>query len=146
MAVYRTLFYLPSVTTGVGSAVVWVWLLQPDGLVNRALGLVGVVGPAWLASTTWSLPALVLMGFWSVGGAMVIFLVGLQGVPEALYESVALDGGGELAKFRHVTLPLMSPYFLLTTVLGVIGSFQVFTPALVMTQGGPADSTRSSCW
>jgi multiple sugar transport system permease protein len=141
VTVYRTLFYLPSVTTGVATAIIWIWLLQPDGLVNRGLGLVGVQGPAWLASTTWSLPALVLMSFWSVGGSMVIFLAGLQGVPESLFEAVSIDGGGEWAKFRHVTVPLMTPYIFLSAVLGVIGSFQVFTQALVMTSGGPADAT-----
>jgi multiple sugar transport system permease protein len=141
IAVYRTLFYLPSVTTGVATAVIWIWLLQPDGLVNAGLGLLGIQGPNWLGSTTWALPALVLMSFWSVGGSMVLFLAGLQGIPDQLYEAVAIDGGGEWSKFRHVTLPMMTPTLFLTSVLGIIGSFQVFTAALVTTQGGPADAT-----
>lgn len=141
IAIYRTAFYLPSVTAGVATSIIWVWLLQPNGLANKGLSLFGIHGPPWLVSPTWALPALVIVSLWSVGGSMVLFLAGLQGIPQGLYDAVAIDGGGHFAKFFHVTIPMMTPYFFLTSVLGIIGSFQVFTSALVMTQGGPAGAT-----
>ncbi len=140
---FRTAFFLPSIITGVVLSVIWLWLFNPSvGLVNVALAWVGVDGPLWLQSPTWSKPALVLMGLWSVGGArMIVFLAALQGVSPGLYEAVEIDGGGAWTKFRHVTLPMLSPVIFLWTVLEVVFSFQVFTEAYVMTQGGPLDST-----
>lgn len=140
---FRTVYFLPSIITGVVLSVIWLWLFNPSvGLVNTVLGLFGIAGPLWLQSPAWSKPALVLMGLWSVGGArMIVFLAALQGIPHALYEAVAIDGGGTWAKFRHVTLPMLSPVLFLWTVLEVIFSFQVFTEAYVMTQGGPLNAT-----
>jgi multiple sugar transport system permease protein len=140
---FRTAFFLPSIITGVVLSVIWLWLFNPSvGLVNQVLGLVGIEGPLWLQSPDWSKPALVLMGLWSVGGArMIVFLAALQGIPEQLYEAVEIDGGGAWTKFWHVTLPMLSPVIFLWTVLEVIFSFQVFTEAYVMTQGGPLNST-----
>jgi multiple sugar transport system permease protein len=140
---FRTAFFLPSIITGVVLSVIWLWLFNPTvGLVNQVLGWVGVEGPLWLQSPAWSKPGLVLMGMWSVGGArMIVFLAALQGIPSGLYEAVDIDGGGAWTKFRHVTLPMLSPVIFLWTVLEVIFSFQVFTEAYVMTQGGPLDST-----
>jgi multiple sugar transport system permease protein len=141
MALWRTMYYLPSVTTGVATSVVWIWLLQPRGLINQGLGLLGIQGPNWLLSTAWAMPALILLSFWNIGGAMIIFLAGLQGVPQSFYEAAEVDGAGRLARFFNITVPLMTPYIFLVLVLQIIGSFQVFTQALVMTQGGPAHST-----
>lgn len=141
--VFRTVYFLPSIITGVVLSVIWLWLLNPQfGLINQALGWVGIEGPLWLQSAQWSKPALVLMSLWSIGGArMIVFLAALQGIPPQLYEAVEIDGGGWWTKFRHVTLPMLSPVIFLWTVLEVIFSFQVFTEAYVMTQGGPLNST-----
>ena len=141
LPIYRTLFYLPSVASGVATAIVWLWILQPDGLLNNFLEIFGIEGPRWLASTFWAKPALILMGWWSVGGTMVIFLAGLQGIPQSLFDAAEVDGANGWAKLRYVTLPMMTPYIFLNLVLGVIGALQVFTQALVMTDGGPADAT-----
>jgi multiple sugar transport system permease protein len=141
LPLYRTLFYLPSVASGVATAVVWLWILQPNGLLNSFLGTFGVEGPRWLASTFWAKPALILMSWWSVGGTMIIFLAGLQGIPQSLYDAAEVDGATGWAKLLHVTLPMMTPYIFLNLVLGIIGALQVFTQALIMTDGGPANAT-----
>ncbi len=140
--VFRTVYYLPSVISGVPVAMVWMWVLNPDfGLLNNALHLVGIVGPKWLFSREWVIPAFVLMSLWNVGAPMVIFLAGLQGIPAHLYEAAEIDGANTWAKFWNVTIPMMSPVILFNLVLGVIGSFQTFTPAFIMTQGGPANGS-----
>jgi len=142
MPVYRTLFYIPSIVPIVAASILWVWILQPEwGLINSLLGLVGIKGPLWLASLTWSKPSLILMALWGSGSAMIICLAGLQGVPQHLYEAAEIDGADRWDRFRHVTLPMLSPTLFFMLVLGVIGSFQVFTTAYVMTGGGPAEST-----
>ena len=144
MAFYRTVYYLPSITPVVATSVLWLWLLNPEiGLVNTVLAKVGIQGPGWLQSPDWSKPALILMGLWGAGGGMVIYLAGLQDVPQQLYEAAELDGAGRLAQFRHVTLPMLSPVILFNLIMGLIGSFQYFTQVYVMTQGrgGPQDST-----
>lgn len=141
-AAFRTAFYLPSIVPAVANCVLWIWLLQPQwGIINFILGLVGIDGPAWLASTRWSKPALVLMSIWGSGSSMVIFLAGLQSIPESLYEAAAIDGAGSVRKFVHVTLPLLTPTVFFQVVMGIIGSFQVFTAAFIMTGGGPVNST-----
>lgn len=145
IAIYRTAFYLPSITTGVATAVLWYWVLQPNGLLNNFLDIflepLGAKAPNWLGSTTWAMPGLIIMSFWSVGTTMIIYLAGLQGIPQHLYEAAEIDGAGWWGKVRHVTLPMMTPQIFLTLVLAVIGSFQVFTSALIITEGGPADAT-----
>ncbi len=140
---FRTAFFLPSIITGVVLSVIWLWLFNPSvGLVNTTLALFGIEGPLWLQSPDWSKPGLVLMGLWSIGGArMIVFLAALQGIPSGLYEAVDIDGGGPLRKFWHVTLPMLSPVIFMWSVLEVVFSFQVFTEAYVMTQGGPLNST-----
>jgi len=140
---FRTIFFLPSIITGVVLSVIWLWMFNPQfGLVNTALGWFGISGPLWLQSTDWSKPGLALMGLWSIGGArMIVFLAALQGIPDQLYEAVDIDGGGVWARFKHVTLPMLSPVIFLWTVLEVIFSLQVFTEAYVMTKGGPLNST-----
>jgi len=145
MAFYRTAFYLPSITAGVATAVLWYWVLQPEGLLNNFLNVflkpLGVAGPNWLGSTTWAMPGLIIMSFWTVGTTMILYLAGFQGIPQHLYEAAEIDGAGWLGKVRNVTLPMMTPTIFLTLVLGIIGSFQVFTAALIVTEGGPADAT-----
>jgi multiple sugar transport system permease protein len=145
LAWYRTFFYVPSVVPIVASAVLWIWLLSPqEGAINDLLRLVGVKnGPGWLKSPEWSKPAIILWSLWNVGGSMVIFLAGLQDVPKELYEAASIDGARSWASFRHVTLPFVSPQILFTGVMGLIGAFQFFTPAYVITNGngGPVDST-----
>ena len=139
---FRTIFYLPSVVSGVAVAVLWLWLFQPKlGLINLLLRQVGIEGPPWLVSQDWSLPAIILASLWTVGGTMIIFVAGLKDIPQDLYEAAALDGAGELAKFRYVTLPLLSPVIFFNLVLGTIGGFRTFEVPLVMTQGGPVNAT-----
>ncbi|MBI2941869.1 MAG: sugar ABC transporter permease [Chloroflexi bacterium] len=143
IAVYRTVYYLPSVVSGVAVAMMWLWVFSPEmGVVNSMLRLVGIEGPKWLFSSQWALPTFVIMGLWNVGGSMVLYLAGLQGVPTALYEAAMIDGAGRWPQFRHITIPMISPVILFTLVMGIIGSFQVFTSAFVMTRGGPGDATR----
>ncbi|MGB6122751.1 MAG: sugar ABC transporter permease [Bacteroidota bacterium] len=149
MAFFRTVFFLPSVTNMVAVSVLWLWIFNPEfGLLNRALSLAGIEGPLWLQSEVWAKPSLVLMSLWGVGGTMLIFLAAMQGIPRDLYEAADLDGAGALRKFFHVTLPMISPALFFSVVIGIIGSFQVFTQAFVMTgtvqpgsEGGPNNAT-----
>lgn len=145
VAVFRTVFFLPSIVPMVASAMLWLWVLNPEsGLVNGLLRQVaGIDGPGWLADEHWSKPSLVLMSLWGLGTAMVIFLAGLSDVPQALYEVARIDGAGPWRTFRHVTLPMLTPTILFNLVMGLIGAFQYFTQVYVMTggRGGPVDST-----
>ena len=146
---FRTLFrvgyYTPVVTSIVAVAVVWRFLLQPDsGLVNTVLGLVGINGPDWLQTTTWSMPSLIVMASWrNFGTAMIIFLAGLQSVPMMLHEAASIDGASAWQRFRHITLPMLRPTMLFVSVTTGIGYLQFFEEPFVMTQGGPLDSTIS---
>ena len=142
--VYRTFFFLPSLTPAVAAAILWTWILQPDvGVLNYLLGLIGIKGPPWLGSTEWALPSLILITLWTgIGGnRMMIFLAGLQGVSQELYDAADIDGAGSWARFRHVTLPLISPTMFFNLVLGVIGALKIFTIAFIATAGGPAYAT-----
>ena len=141
IALWRTMFYLPSITAGVATAMLWIVILQPNGLLNQFLGLFGIPGPRWLTSTPWAMQGLILMSFCTVGTTMILYLAGLQGIPTHLYEAAEIDGAGPLRRVWHVTIPMMTPTIFLTVVLGIIGSFQVFTSALIVTSGGPANST-----
>lgn len=140
---FRTSVYVPSVVSGVALSFLWLFILDPSiGLVNLALRSLGITAPLWLQSEVWAKPALVLMHLSTVGGAtMVIFLAGLQGVPQSLYEAAEIDGAGRLTRFWHVTLPMISPVMLFNVVVGIINGFQIFTQAYVMTQGGPNNAT-----
>lgn len=143
--VFRTIFYLPSVVSGVATAMLWMWLYNPSfGPINFVLSRLGVPQdrlPGWLTDPDWALPALIFMSFWSVGNSMLIYLAGLQGVPSHLYEAANLDGANAWTRFRNVTLPMLTPTLLFNLVMGVIGSFQTFTQAFIMTNGGPKDAT-----
>ncbi len=142
IGIFRTVFYMPTVFSGVAFVVVWLWMLNPNsGLVNLALSWVGVTGPRWLLDPKWALWALVLMSFWGWGRSMALFLGGMQSIPGELYESAALDGAGSTRQFFAITLPLLSPTIFFNMVLSVITTFQTFTSAFVATNGGPLDST-----
>ncbi|HEX6681490.1 MAG TPA: sugar ABC transporter permease [Candidatus Limnocylindrales bacterium] len=140
---FRVGYYLPVVTSIVAISVVWRFLLQPEsGLLNSVLGLVGIDGPNWLANTSTALPAVIAMIVWrGLGFQMVIFLAGLQAIPQELYEAARIDGASRWAQFRHVTVPALRPTLLFCTVIGSIGLLQVFEEPFVMTRGGPLDST-----
>jgi multiple sugar transport system permease protein len=140
---YRTIFYLPAVTSLVAIGIVWVWMFDPQfGLINQALRGVGVEGPLWLADTRLALVCLVITAAWrNVGYFATVFLAGLQGIDAMYYESARIDGAGRWASFRYVTLPLLKPTIVFVVVLSVILSFQVFALVYVMTSGGPAGST-----
>jgi multiple sugar transport system permease protein len=144
IAVYRTLFFLPSIVPVVATSVVFVWILNPQiGLVNGILKSFGVIGPNWLGSQEWAFSSLVLMSLWGVGGSMIIYLAGLKDIPLALYEAAMIDGAGAFHRMRHITLPLLTPVIFFNLVMGVIGAFQYFTQAYVIMNGtgGPNDST-----
>jgi multiple sugar transport system permease protein len=142
---FRTVFFLPVVTTLVAVSVVWRYVYHPRfGLLNRALGLVGIPPLDWLGDPSWAMPAIILMAAWkNFGFNMVIFIAALQAIPERLYEAAAIDGAGNFAQFRHVTLPLLAPTFVFVTVISMIGYFQLFAEPYVMTQGGPSNATLS---
>jgi multiple sugar transport system permease protein len=144
-AVFRLGFYMPVITSIVAVAVVWRFLLQnPGGLINTALGWVGISGPNWLGDPNWSMPALILMASWrNFGTAMIIFLAGLQAVPGELHEAAAIDGASASKRFRYVTLPLLRPTLLFVMVTTAIGYLQFFEEPFVMTKGGPLSSTVS---
>lgn len=143
LAVYRTIFFLPSLVPMVSLAVLWLWLFNGEyGIVNLALGVLGLGGPNWLSDPAWSKPTLVLLSVWGVGHAMVIYLAGLQDVPTQLYEAAELDGASSWQKTRNVTLPTISPVILFNLIMGIIGTLQVFTVPYIMFPGGsPARST-----
>jgi multiple sugar transport system permease protein len=144
VALFRTLYFLPSLTPIVALALLWGWLFQPQfGFLNYALSKIGIHGPGWLQSAEWAMPALIIMALWGGmgGGRMIIFIAGLQGVPMELYEAANIDGAGTVAKFLRITLPLLSPTIFFNLVIGIIGSFSVFAVAYVATNGGPANAT-----
>jgi len=139
---FRTIYYLPAVVSGVAVAVLWAWIFNPDlGLVNALLANVGIQGPRWLYSETWAMPAFIIMSLWGAGGSMLIFLAGLQSIPTALYEAAKIDGANVWHQFWHVTIPMLTPTIFFSLVMRIIGSWQVFTQAYVMTGGGPNNAT-----
>jgi multiple sugar transport system permease protein len=144
-SMFRMGFYLPVVTSIVAIAVIWRYLLHPDlGLVNVALGAIGIDGPNWLAHPTLAMPAIIAMAVWrNVGFVMVIFLAGLQGIPADLYEAARIDGASRWREFRFITLPLLRPTMLFASVITGIGYLQLFEEPFVMTGGGPLDRTLS---
>jgi multiple sugar transport system permease protein len=142
MRMFRTIFYLPTLTQGVATFTLWsVVLEEQNGLANRVLRNFMSDPPGWLTDPAWSKPALVIMALWSVGGMMLIFLAGLQNIPRQLYEAASVDGAGRLRQFASVTLPMLSPVIFFNTIMATIGSLQVFAAAFVLTGGGPSNST-----
>jgi multiple sugar transport system permease protein len=143
IAIFRTLFYLPSIVPAVASAVLWVWIFNSEfGLLNMVLRLVGLKKVLWLQDPSIALGSLVIMSLWNMGGVMIIFLAGLNGIPESLYEAAKIDGAGHWASFRRITIPLMTPVIFFNLILQIIGSFQVFTAGFLVTAGGPNYATN----
>ena len=141
-AVMRGAVFLPAIVTGVATALVWGWILNPRfGLLNAVLGLVGIEGPAWLQDPAWAMPALIVMGLWNVGVNVIVYLAALNTVPRELHEAAALDGAGRAGRFRHVVWPALTPITFYLAIVNAIGAFQVFTPTYLLTSGGPDGST-----
>ena len=145
---FRTAFYMPGVVASVAAAVLWQWILNPRfGPFNAFLGVLGITGPKWFSDPDWALWALVIMSAWGVGGEMLIFLAGLKGVPQTLYEAAEIDGAGRWARFRKITIPMLSPTIFFNLVMSIIGSFQTFDSAFVISTaragaiGSPLKST-----
>ena len=140
---FRGIYFLPVVTSWVVVALLWKWLLSPQGgIVNYLLGLVGIQGPGWWTDPHWAMPAIIIASVWKdLGFNMLILLAGLQSIPEHLYEAATIDGASRWQKLRYVTLPLLTPSLLFATILAMIGAFQVFDQVWVMTEGGPAGAT-----
>lgn len=142
ISVFRTIFFLPSIVPAVATSVVFIWILNPQiGLINGLLKHVGITGPAWLRDSKWAFWSLVFMALWGVGGSMVIYLAGLKDIPVHLYEAATIDGATAWQRMRRITLPMLTPVIFFNLVMGVIGTFQYFTQAFIMTNGGPEDST-----
>lgn len=144
IAFYRAAYFMPIISGAVAIALVWRWMFNPTvGPINQFLGLFGVQGPGWLNSQVWAMPAIIITDVWAnIGFYMVLFLAGLQAIPHHFYEAAEIDGARPWDKFWHVTLPLLSPTTFLNTILALIAAFQVFTLPYIMTEGGPAGSTR----
>lgn len=143
IAIYRTIFFIPSIVPTVASSIVWLWLFNPSfGVINDVLSTAHLPTPGWIFSAAWSKPSFVLMGLWAVGAPIIIYLAGLQGVPRELYEAASLEGAGPWQRTRRVTLPLLSPVILFNVLIGLITSFQFFTQAFIMTSGGPNNSSE----
>ncbi|MFO1523864.1 MAG: extracellular solute-binding protein [Kiritimatiellia bacterium] len=142
MPVWRTFFYLPSIVPAVASCILWIWIFNPNnGLLNTLLGAAGIQGPNWLQDEATSKGSLILMGLWTAGGGMIVWLAGLKGISQSYYEAAAIDGANAWQQFRNITLPLLTPYIFFNLIMGMIGTFQIFTQAFMMTNGGPVNST-----
>lgn len=142
IGIFRTLYYLPTIVPAVANAVLWSWILNTEfGLMNVILRGLGLGKVRWLQDSSLALTSLMIITLWSVGGAMIIFLAGLQGIPDMYYEAAEIDGANSWDKMRNITLPLMSPIIFFNLIIGIINSFQVFTNAFLITNGGPNNST-----
>lgn len=140
---FRTIFFLPTISSSVAISLMWLWIYNPEfGVFNFLLDQVGIKGPAWLSTPQWAMPAVIIMAVWrGLGYNMLIYLTGLQGIPEVYYEAASIDGADSWAKFWNITVPLLSPTTFMLLILSVIGAFQVFEYTYVMTQGGPVYAT-----
>lgn len=142
IGIFRTIFYLPSVLTGVAYVVMWMWIFNPQvGLINSILRAIGINGPRWLLDPKYALWALVIMSVFQVGRSMVIYLAGLQDIPRELNEAASIDGANTWQRFWKITLPMLTPSILFNLIFGLIMTFQSFTNVYVATNGGPLDST-----
>lgn len=143
IAFFRGLYFLPVLTSWVVVALLWKWILNPQvGIVNYLLGLIGIDGPGWWTDPTWAMPSVILASAWKdLGFIMLILLAGLQNIPQEMYEAAHVDGASPWQRFRHVTMPLLTPATFFVAVLALIGGFQVFDQVWVMTEGGPAGAT-----
>jgi len=142
LAIFRTIFYLPSVVPAVASAVLWAYIFNTDfGLLNTAIHYFGMPKIPWLQRPEWALPAFIMMSLWVVGQAMIIFLAGLQGIDDVYYEAAKIDGAGKWAQLINITIPMMSSVIFFNLIIGVIASFQVFAAGFLITDGAPQNST-----
>ena len=142
ITVFRTVYYLPAIVPAVANAVLWAWIFNTEyGLANTALRALGLPKIQWLQDPEWALPALIIVSLWAFGSGMVIYLAGLQGIPDVFYEAADIDGAGGWAKLRHITIPLVSPVIFFNLIIGIIASFQVFISARLITNGGPQNAT-----
>jgi multiple sugar transport system permease protein len=144
IGIYRTLFFLPSLMPIVASSILWMWMYSGEGgIINSALAKLGISGPAWLSDPAWAKTAMIIMAAWGAGHAMVVFLAGLQDVPQSLYEAAVIDGANWFQRLVHITIPTISPVIFFNVLMGLISGLQVFTQAYVMTDstGAPEQST-----
>jgi multiple sugar transport system permease protein len=142
---FRTAFYLPSVTPAVANAMLWLWILNPDiGLANNLLRMVGLPPLKWIYDPALAKPTLVMLSLWGIGNTMIVFLAGLQNIPQSLYEAAEIDGAQWWQRFRYVTLPMLSPVILFNLIIGIIASFQVFTSAYLLTSGTATGGPQNS--
>ena len=142
VGVYRTIFYLPSVVPTVAAVIVWVFIFETRrGILNYALELIGLPIVRWLSDPNWAMPALIIMSLWGIGATMVIFLAGLQGIPQELYEAAMVDGATLPQRILKITIPLMTPTIFFTLIMNLVGAFQAFNNAFIMTGGGPHNAT-----
>lgn len=143
LVLFRTAFFIPVVSAWVAVALLWKWIFNPRlGLLNYLLGLIGIQGPAWLLDPNWAMPAIIITSVWKdIGFVMIMFLAGLQGIPQEYYEAAEMDGANGWQRLRHVTLPLLSPTAFFALIISLINSFQVFDQVWIMTEGGPAGAT-----
>lgn len=140
--IYRTIYFIPSITPLVASSLLWLWIFNPEfGLANAALSALGLPRLYWLQDPALAKASFILMSFWTIGGQMVILLAGLKGIPATLYEAAEIDGAGRWASFRNITLPMLSPAIFFNLILAIIGAFQVFTQSYIITNGGPENAT-----
>lgn len=143
-SLFRTLFFIPTITPGVVVALIWIWMFRLDGGVNNILAKLGIEGPNWLLDVTTALPAIIIMTVWAaVGYYMIIFMAGLADIPQVFYEAAKVDGANRLQTFRHITMPLLRNPMIFVIITLIIGSWQVFTQMFIMTRGGPAYATES---
>jgi multiple sugar transport system permease protein len=145
--IFRAIFYLPNVLAGVAAVFLWKWILLPNGILNRGLALFGVPTIGWFVDPQWTKPGLVIMGLWWIGGNILIYVASLKAIPQSLYDAAAIDGASSWAKTRYITLPLLTPTIFFQVVTGIIGTFQIFTTAYILTLeagsiagGGPGGS------
>ncbi|RIK55885.1 MAG: ABC transporter permease [Chloroflexi bacterium] len=142
IAFFRTIYYLPSIVPAVASAVLWAWIFNTEfGLLNAVLRVFGIPRIAWLQDPTFALWALIIMSLWGLGGAMIIYLAGLQGIPDVFYEAAEIDGAGRWSQLWNITIPLLSPVIFFNLIMSIIGTFQVFTAGFLLTNGGPQNAT-----
>jgi len=141
MKAFRLIYFLPSIIPTIAASMIWIQIFGESGILNQALSVFGIKGPAWLNNPKTSLYAMIIMGVWGIGNTMIIYLSGLQGVSEEVKEAAAIDGANSIQSFFKITVPLISPTIFFNVIMAVISSFQYFTQAFVMTEGGPLKST-----